>query len=117
MRPANALAIAVPGCADGEPAPAQVADVANWHLREVDGIHTLTVPAVRGVSLTVTRGRLWLTVDGQAQDHVLMAGQSLHLAGPARLRLGALELGAGDGLRAGCALHLQCSPLPSREKG
>ncbi|MFO1232528.1 MAG: DUF2917 domain-containing protein [Paenacidovorax caeni] len=32
-----------------------------------------------------TQGRVWLTRDGQPQDHILEAGQHLAFAGPARL--------------------------------
>ncbi|HEV6969030.1 MULTISPECIES: DUF2917 domain-containing protein [Roseateles] len=41
----------------------------------------LTLAAGRGPRrLVVTRGRLWLTVSGQVDDHWLLAGQGLTLA-------------------------------------
>jgi len=39
--------------------------------------------------LRVLQGRVWLTCEGQSEDHFLSAGQSLPLQGPARLHLSA----------------------------
>ena len=41
-----------------------------------------------------TQGRIWLTRDGQMQDHILEAGQRLAFTGPARLRVSAEGGGA-----------------------
>lgn len=39
--------------------------------------------------LTVQAGRLWLTRDGMAEDHVLGRGEEIRLRGPGCFRLGA----------------------------
>lgn len=61
-------------------------------LHEADGVRTVCVPAGQRLRLTVTQGRLWLTVAGQAGDEVLAAGQTRCVTGPARVALGALVL-------------------------
>lgn len=63
-------------------------------------VHTLDCPA-GAAALRVIQGRVWLTVEGQPEDHFLSAGQALALHGPARL-----HLSAEGGRSAQAVLHL-----------
>jgi hypothetical protein len=71
-------------------------------------VHTVTLHGGQCAELAVAQGCLWLTRDGQADDQVLVAGQAVRVTGPARLRLGALDLEAPAGTpQRGCLLHLR----------
>ncbi|MBN9368107.1 MAG: DUF2917 domain-containing protein [Comamonadaceae bacterium] len=52
-------------------------------------VQTLAVRRGETALVEATRGRIWLTRDGQPQDHILEAGQRLAFTGPARLRVSA----------------------------
>ncbi len=58
-------------------APATGADPATW-LERADGQCHAVTPA-NATTLRVCLGRIWLTVEGQPQDHVLHAGQAITL--------------------------------------
>ena len=57
-------------------------------------VQTLAVRRGETALVEATQGRVWLTRDGQPQDHILEAGQRLAFAGPARLRVSAEGGGA-----------------------
>lgn len=57
-------------------------------------VQTLAVHRYKTVLIEATQGRIWLTRDGQMQDHILEAGQHLAFTGPARLRVSAEGSGA-----------------------
>lgn len=46
------------------------------------------------VSVTVTSGHVWITMEGDAQDHVLTVHERLEFAGPGLLVFEGLEQGA-----------------------
>ena len=57
-------------------------------------VQTLAVRRGETALVEATQGRVWLTRDGQPQDHILEVGQRLAFAGPARLRVSAEGGGA-----------------------
>lgn len=57
-------------------------------------VQTLAMRRGETALVEATQGRSWLTRDGQAQDHILEAGQHLAFVGPARLRVSAEGGGA-----------------------
>jgi hypothetical protein len=57
----------------------------------------------RGLDLHVSDGELWLTIDGDAADYWLRAGESLSLARGVSVRIGAWRGGARFAIVAGGA--------------
>ena len=49
-------------------------------VQKVSRNESISVAARRGTTVRVTRGRVWLTRDGDIKDYVLNAGDSLELA-------------------------------------
>lgn len=63
-------------------------------------IHPLTLTPLRSLrvsrplTLRATRGRVWVTIEGDATDHVLAAGEALALPGHRHVIVEALDAGA-----------------------
>jgi hypothetical protein len=47
-----------------------------------------------GVSVTITSGHAWITVEGEGRDHILVAQDQRDFTGPGLLVIEALERGA-----------------------
>ena len=65
---------------------------ARWnslHLQPAASVQTLHISAGQTLWLESRAGRIWLTCEGQLQDHFLEAAQGLQFSGPARIYLSA----------------------------
>ena len=72
--------------------PSAGAAAEELHLLPLSGPagRVRSLDCARGpAELRVLQGRVWLTCEGQPEDHVLWAGQVHRLQGPARLHLSA----------------------------
>ena len=49
-------------------------------VRQISRNESRSVAARRGATVRVSRGRVWLTRDGDIRDYILSAGDSLELA-------------------------------------
>jgi hypothetical protein len=56
-------------------------------VRQISRNQSISVAARRGTTVRVSRGRIWLTRDGDARDYVLNPGDSMNLEASGRVVL------------------------------
>ena len=61
----------------------------SLHLQPAASVQTLHISAGQTLWIEGRAGRIWLTCEGQLQDHFLEAAQGLQFSGPARIYLSA----------------------------